>query len=277
MSKLWGLFICFGLALFVNASGVAANQHQSSKAASDSAALALIEQALATYRQAQDATDSAERSSLFLQAARLFDAAASANPNPALYANAGTAYIQGQQRGFATLAFKRAIRLQPEYPQALRSLGQLRASLPAWVPRPSAQSADAMFAQLMLWTETERDNAMVGAFLLTSLLFALALGLRLSALGWAGGIGLLIFTALLAISVRAHLTPPLADAVITVNHSTVHTSDSINATPRFTEALPAGVEVRLVETRGRWMRVRFADQGEGWVSASAISMVARDG
>jgi hypothetical protein len=50
-------------------------------------------------------------------------------------------------------------------------------------------------------------------------------------------------------------------------------ADSRNAPARFSEALPAGTEVTVAETRGEWMRVVLADGRDAWVSSAGVAVV----
>ena len=52
-------------------------------------------------------------------------------------------------------------------------------------------------------------------------------------------------------------------------------SDSSNAPARFTEPLPGGTEVEVIEIRDRWVRIRLANDREAWVSRGSLTMVEK--
>ena len=63
-------------------------------------------------------------------------------------------------------------------------------------------------------------------------------------------------------------------AVVVVPGVTARSADSINAPVRFSEPLPAGTELSIVETRDDWIRVQLADSREAWLPSSSVERVA---
>ena len=45
---------------------------------------------------------------------------------------------------------------------------------------------------------------------------------------------------------------------------------------RFSEPLPEGTELEIVESRAEWARVRLADNREAWVALSALERLGGD-
>jgi hypothetical protein len=66
----------------------------------------------------------------------------------------------------------------------------------------------------------------------------------------------------------------LAHAVIVAAKAPAYNgpSDSVYQ-PTFKEGLPAGVEVRMLEARGEWTKVRLGDGRETWVRAVNLERI----
>jgi hypothetical protein len=62
-------------------------------------------------------------------------------------------------------------------------------------------------------------------------------------------------------------------AVVTVPEVAARSADSSGAPPRFPQPLPSGTEVRIIETRDQWARVRLFDGRDAWLPASAVERV----
>ena len=64
-------------------------------------------------------------------------------------------------------------------------------------------------------------------------------------------------------------------AVITAEEAEARAADSSLAPLALPEPLPGGVEVRALETRDDWTRVRLANGRDVWLRASAVTRVER--
>ena len=51
-------------------------------------------------------------------------------------------------------------------------------------------------------------------------------------------------------------------------------ADSINAPRRFTDALPGGTEIRILENRGGWFQIELHNGRNAWVTASSVARIA---
>ena len=84
-----------------------------------------------------------------------------------LYANWGTSALQAEHLGVAVLAFRQALRLDPDHARALQNLNHARTLLPSWVPHPShAGLWDSFFFWHRSLSVVEREVIAALAFLL---------------------------------------------------------------------------------------------------------------
>lgn len=237
----------------------------------------LISLGLDAYAEAQSLTERDARIAAFMRAERLFmQAAQEGGANADLYANAGTAALQAERLGPAVLAFRRALALDPDHTRSKRNLSHARTLLPAWVPRFGGESVlDTFFFWHRSLSRFERSGAAAVCFLLAALAFAAAVRWRsrlarslalLPAAAWMG------LVASLAMEARADLGN---QAVMIAEETLARASDSSNAPARFTEPLPGGTEVEVIEIRDRWVRIRLANDREAWVSRGSLTMVEK--
>ena len=80
---------------------------------------------------------------------------------------------------------------------------------------------------------------------------------------------------LLSSGVGKLTAPDHRDAVVVLDDTVARAADSINSPARFTQGLPAGTEVSMVDTRGDWARIRLANGREAWVRNSTVQSLDR--
>jgi tetratricopeptide (TPR) repeat protein len=235
-------------------------------------AASTLDQALTAYRSAQETSSAADRPAAFARAERLFAAAAAEGPASAdLWTNVGTAALQAEHIGAAILAYRRALVLDPDNRHAQQNLVHARTLLPAWVPRPEG---GGFLDSFLAWQHAMSAGERRGAAALSFFVAAAMLGASL-----AGGSGALRLFAFVPLAVWGLLTASTVAAAserggVIANAETVaRAADSRNAPARFAEALPAGTEVTVAETRGEWARVVLADGRDAWVTAAAVDPV----
>lgn len=231
-----------------------------------------LDQALAAYRNAQETSAAADRPAAFARAERLFAAAAAeGTASAALWTNVGTAALQAEHLGTAILAYRRALTLDPDHRHAQQNLVHARTLLPSWVPRPEGGSfLDSFLAWQHAMSASERRGAAALAF------FVAAAMLGSSLAGGSGALRLFAFVPLVAwgLLVTSDVAGTSERGGVIANAETVaRSADSRNAPARFAEALPAGTEVTVAETRGEWARIVLADGRDAWVSAAAVDSV----
>ncbi len=231
-----------------------------------------IEQARQAYAEALAQTERDARTRGFARAEAMFRTLVDSCPDcPALATDWGNAALGAQELGRATLAYRRALALDPGHDQAERNLTWVRERAPAWLPRPTRESAaDSLF----FW---HYALSVPARHLIAAVSFAAAV-LLLAPWGWRprlrrglAVVPVVVWLAMIASVVTA--SDPGADAVVLADATVLRTADSTGASPALPNPLPAGAEVVIREERGAWTRVALADGTTGWLSGSAIERV----
>jgi len=239
---------------------------------------ALSEQAVQVYTSALDARKQALRLEGFRRAELLFSRLVEqGSQNADLYTNLGNAALQAGRLGPAVLAYRRALKLDPDHPRALQNLAAARAQLPGWVPR---LEEGGLFDTFFFWHRTlsrgERSLAAACLFALAGTLVAASIRWRqlllrnlavLSALGWLALLG--------SLSVEARSGAD-QEAVVIAEEAVARAADSALAPSPFAAPLPGGTELRVIERRSPWVRVRLANGRDAWLNESSITLVSSD-
>ena len=237
---------------------------------------AQIEEAIASYRAALDTSERDSRLEGFRKAERLFSRTAdSGASNPELYTNLGNAALQAEHLGAAVLAYRRALAIDPDHPRAVQNLEHVRTLLPEWVPKPEAGGLlDSFFFWHKTLARSDRALGAAIAFAIGALLLAAAIRFGQSALRTAAILPALIWAALIA-SVAVDVGGArLDDAVVIADETVARAADSALAPSTLPAPLPGGVEVRILERRSPWIRIRLANGRDAWVAESALETVA---
>lgn len=237
----------------------------------------LLADALAAYREAQEAPAGSARLAAFARAERLLAAVAERGPASAdLFANVGTAALQAEHLGAAVLAYRRALALDPDHRRAQQNLLHTRTLLPGWVPRPEG---GGMFDTFLGWSralsQTERRGAAALAFFAGAALAGAAIGGAGAALRFFAAVPLALWLLLVMASTISG--GDRREAVLLVDDTVARAADSTNAPARFAEPLPAGTEVHIAEERGAFRRVLLADGRDAWVAAASVAPIAGGG
>jgi tetratricopeptide (TPR) repeat protein len=237
---------------------------------------ALAQEALTAYSTAQAEPVRDRRTAAFAQAEQIFAALALELPDSAaVQVNLGNAALQAQHLGVAVLSYKRALRVDPNHPQAERNLQHARELLPAWVPRPApVGAADSLFFWHSRLSRTVRATAAAFAFALAGA--SLGAGLYRQRRGLRGaaavfGLVWLGFSASLAVESRS---ADGADAVLLAEEAVARVSDSAFAASALAEPLPAGTELQVLAERGSWLQARLANGRTVWLRTSGVARVA---
>lgn len=237
----------------------------------------LLERAVVEYAAALDTPELDARLARFRRAERLFAQVADAGvENADLYANLGNAALQAERLGTAVLAYKRALRLDPDHERARQNLEHARSLLPQWVPLPPpAGWLDSFFLWHTTRSRAERSAWAATAFAATALLLAIAIVLRSAVLRNLAAVPALAWCALVASLALEPASGRATEAVVTVPEAQARAADSVHAQLRFSQPLPAGTELRVLEEREGWTRVSLANGREAWLSASSLTRVYR--
>ena len=235
-----------------------------------------IKQAFMAYAQAQEATKREDRMEKFQRAQHLFSHVSEQGVGTAaLYTNIGTAALQAENLGDAVLAFRRALKLDPDYFQALQNLQQARTLLPNWVPRPTEESVlDSFFIWRKSLSAAEQSGLAALFFLLASIGFSISIRWRLILARNLALLPLLLWVALVVFYIVDITTSEGQDAVITMDDTIARVADSINAPQRFSQPMSAGTEVEVLEVRDNWAHVSLFNGRDAWVSFASLAYIA---
>ena len=237
---------------------------------------AQLEEAIASYRAALDTSERNSRLEGFRNAERLFSrVSAGGASNPELYTNLGNAALQAEHLGAAVLAYRRALAIDPDHPRAVQNLEYVRTLLPEWVPKPEPGGLlDSFFFWHKTLARSDRSLGAAIAFGIAALLLAAAIRFSQSALRTAAILPALVWAALIA-SVAVDVGgASLDEAVVIADEAVARAADSALAPSTLPAPLPGGVEVRILERRSPWIRIRLANGRDAWVAESALMTVA---
>ena len=225
--------------------------------------------AVETYHKAMNASDRSERIAKFKQAASQFDALSKQNPHSvALYVDTGNAYLGAADFGRASLAYHRALAIDPTISQASSNLAYIQSIQGVNVPDESAIrsafflnnsitadmrlliAAICFFAAIMLMIPWSTKYRRIMAFLAV-----------IPLIGWVWMIA------------GALAQPKLDNSGIVVTESYLKTADN-NGSANISETPVApGMGVTVVESRDGWMQVKTTDGQKGWMNASAVEYI----
>ncbi len=234
-----------------------------------------FELAVDVYTEGLNTGQRDARLDAFRRAQRLFASLAERGVRtPDLYTNLGNAALQAEDLGEALLAYRRALLLDADHPRALQNLAHARSLLPSWVPRPEpAGVLDSLFVWHRGVPAPQRSLLAAGCFALAALLFATAIRFEQGALRTAALLPALAWIAIIGASVLDGDGDAQNAAVVT-REAVARAADSSLAPSAFPRPLPAGVELRILEERDSWVRVRLANGRDAWLQASQLSRVA---
>ena len=256
-----------------SASPLAPDSSGSSRSA-DRGREARLNRALEDYAHALTESRRDARLAGFAQAEQGFASlAADGVETAALWTNLGNAALQAQHPGQAVLAYHRALRLEPDATAARQNLIHVRSRLPSWVPRPD--SSEGTQALLFYRQIGAGMRSQVAAICFAAMAVCVALAVRrregawrgmaiLMGLAWAISVASLVYDN---VSGEDNLAVLVADEVL------ARSADSSLAPLALPDALPAGVEVDLLEARAEWTRVRLANGRDVWVRSSTVERV----
>lgn len=239
---------------------------------------ATLDEAAATYTRGLNTERRDPRLEEFRRSQRLFASVAEQGvATAALYTNLGNAALQAEDLGAAVLAYRRALELDADYPRAIQNLDHARSLLPPWVPRPQAASVlDSLFFWHRTVPAAARQLLAAACFAAASLLVAASIRFRQAALRNAA---ILPGLAWLAVAASLALDPGGGrrdEAVVTASEAVARAADSNLAPSAFSQPLPGGVELRILEERSPWLRVRLANGRDAWLNRSSVTRIVQD-
>jgi hypothetical protein len=222
------------------------------------------------YQLALGVTDASARKAAFTRAAIALGEAAQVTPDrPELLADWGNAALGAGDIGSATLAYRRALAIDPGNSRAKQNLGWLRNRESPTLRPASGGAADTLFFF--------RDWSRGGRLVVGGLAFACAVLLLVP---WSGrrrrGLAMLaILPAIvwLAMVLSVLLEDRHAHDAVVMDAVVLRAADSAGAPAVLGQPLPRGTEVTIVESRDTWAKLRIANGTLGWVPAGAIEAI----
>ena len=234
----------------------------------------MLLEAVERYTHALNTEERDPRIEAFRRSQRLFAAVASEVENADLYTNLGNAALQAEDLGASILAYRRGLRLAPDHPRALQNLDHARSQLPAWVPRPGPEGLlDGFFSWHRSLSRELRALLAAVCFAAASLLVASGICFRQTTLRNVATLPLLAWAALLTSLLADPAGSSSQEAVVTLPEVVARAADSALAPSAFPEPLPSGVEIRILEQRSPWLRVRLANGRDVWLPESSLTRV----
>lgn len=224
------------------------------------------------YGRALEEQDPVRRVRLFAEAERALREAAVARPTPELIADWGNAALGAGDSGRATLAFRRALALQPNHERAAKNLAWLRDRAPPWLPRPASGGAlDSLLFWQGLFSVPQRYWIAAGAFALAVLLLTPWPTQRMRLLRRMSVVPIAVWAVAAGSALLSQRAP--AEGVVVIDGAPLRSADSTGARLAFAHPLPAGTEVTILEARHGWLRIALADGTPGWVRARSVAPV----
>ncbi len=236
-----------------------------------------LHDAEAIYGAAQRIEDRDARLARFHQAMLAYQRIADGGvANADLHVNIGNAALQAERLGEAVLHYRRALALDPDHARARQNLAHVRSLLPPWVPRPQSGGVlDTFFFWHRTLSRSERALASAVSFALAVLLVAGAVLRRrsllrnlalLPAAGWAVLVVSLLLDGGRGVD-EAVIVTPGGEPALASNHE--------RAPAAFSNPLPEGTELRIVERREGWLKIRLADLSrDAWIRSGAAVSIA---
>ncbi len=234
---------------------------------------ARLDGARSAYQTALSQSDRDARATGFVRAESRFRQLAEEMPDrPELLIDWGNAALGAQDLGRATLAYRRALALDPSAMRAERNLSWVRNRMPKWAqPGPASSATDWFFFWNRYLPVPTRHLVGAAAFAL-AVLFLVPWARRPSWLRWLALLPAFLWLVMMASIVFDE--PEDRDAVVMSDGASLLSADSPGASLAAPEPLPAGVEVSIVERRGAWTHIRLVNgRHDGWLQTSAIAEV----
>ena len=231
-----------------------------------------IERARQVYRQALEEQDPVRRARHFADAERSLREAAASRPAPELLADWGNAALGAGDSGRATLAFRRALAVQPNHERAAKNLAWLRDRAPPWLPRPASGGAlDSLLFWRDLFSVAQRYWIAAGAFAFAVLLLTPWPTRRMRLLRRMSVVPIAVWAVAAGSALLSRSAPP--EGVVVIDGAPLRSADSAGARLAFAHPLPAGAEVTILEIRDGWLRIALADGTPGWMMANSVAPV----
>ncbi|HTJ41396.1 MAG TPA: BatD family protein [Kofleriaceae bacterium] len=236
-------------------------------------ASASIDEARAAYQNAMAATQPAQRQQAFARAQSAFAAAVDERPDAVdLLIDWGNAALGAGDLGTATLAYRRALAVEPGASRAARNLAWLRGRVPASMRPAEGGAAETLFFFHKTWPRARKLVVGAAAFAIALILLTPWSGRRRR---WQIIVAIAPAAIWLMMIVSIALERGHGDDAVVVEATVLRSADSANAPQAQSAPVPAGAEVTVLERRGGWTDVAFANGATGWLPDGAVQLVSR--
>lgn len=236
----------------------------------------VIERGRQAYGQALEEQDPVRRARHFAAAELALREAAAQRPVPELLADWGNAALGAGDTGRATLAFRRALAVQPNHERAGKNLAWLRDRAPPWLPHPVGGGAlDSLLFWQNLFSVSQRYWIAGSAFALAVLLLTPWPTRRTRLLRRLSAVPIAVWAVAAGSALLSGSAPP--EGVVVLDGAPLRSADSTGARLAFAHPLPAGAEVAILEIRDGWLRIALADGTPGWVRENSVAPVQPSG
>ncbi len=239
-----------------------------------------LDEARAEYQAAMalPTSEVAQRRARFSRSQAGFAAAAAANPGrPELYADWGNAALAAGDVAAATLAYRRALTIDPSHPRATHNLALLRSKQAEAYRAQAASAADTLFF-FHTWPRARRLLLGAGAFALAVLLvvpWRTASGEQHHRRARAArALALAPLAMWVAMTLSLLLEDRRLEDAVVMESVALRAADSASAPAALATPVPRGAEVTVVARREGWARIRLSSGSAGWVPSTAVTMVA---
>jgi hypothetical protein len=218
------------------------------------------------------ATAPAQRQQAFARAQSAFAAAVDERPDaPDLLIDWGNAALGAGDLGTATLAYRRALAIEPGASRARRNLDWLRGRVPAGMRPAEGGAAETLFFFHRDWPRARKLVVGAAAFALAIVLLTPWGGRRRR---WRVILATAPAAIWLMMTVSILLERGHGDDAVVMESTVLRAADSANAPAATSAPVPAGVEVTVLERRGGWTDVALANGTTGWLPDGAVALVA---
>ncbi|MEJ7604599.1 MAG: hypothetical protein WKG01_42495, partial [Kofleriaceae bacterium] len=228
----------------------------------------------AAYHDAMELTsDPTGRKAAFARAAVALEQAARAQPDrPELLADLGNAALGAGDIAGATLAYRRALAIDPSSSRARNNLAWLRGRQPDGIRPTETAGATDTLAFFHRWPRTQRILVGAAGFAIAILLLVPWSGRRRRSLAAVAAVPFVVWLAMLASLV---LEDRHTDDAVVRDAVVLRAADSAGAPAALSQPLPRGAEVTVLERRGGWNKIQVASGTSGWVPDGAVEKVLR--
>ena len=239
-------------------------------------------EALKVYESALNKTNRDARLEQFHRAELLFgqliygdaDRAIPEVVNAKLYVNMGNAALQAERLGPAILAFRNALKIDPDQRQARQNLSHARSLLPPWAScSESPNVLDTFLAWGKRFSKTERATLAVACFFLSAVFISAFIRWQRALFRNLALFPLAAWLALVLTDINGRANNSSSAAVVIVPNTTARAADSRRAPMRFQHPLPSGVEVDILDDRDQWVHIRLSDGRDAWVASSSLGRI----